>query len=173
VSTPDRDLRTRTITWADPHATIDQAAGLSGLEYMRALASGQLPTAPMGELMGFTDAHAEEGAVTFWAQPGEHHLNPMGAVHGGMAATLLDTATGCAVHTTLPAGTGYATLELHVSFVRGIHADTGLVRCEGRVIHRGRTVATADAKLYADHDHKLLAHGTATCLLMPGPSPRA
>ncbi len=161
-------LRSRTITWTDPAAAVEAGRQSSGLEYLRALAAGELPMSPIGVLMGFTGLEVDEGEATFWAEPGEHHLNPLGGVHGGVAATLLDSATGCAVHTTLPAGVGYTTTDLHVSFVRGIRPDAGPLRCEGRVVHRGRRIATAEGRLFSEGDDRLVAHGTATCLVLGG-----
>jgi len=101
----------------------------------------------------------------FAVTPQEFHYNPIGVVHGGLAATLLDSAMGCAVHSTLPAGVGYTTLEFKVNFARAITGDTGRVVCEGNLIHRGRTVATAEGRVIAEDTGKLLAHGTTTCLL--------
>jgi uncharacterized protein (TIGR00369 family) len=139
---------------------------MTGLELLRAIAAGEAPGAPIAELMGFEPIEAEEGRVLFAAVPGPHHYNPIGTVHGGLAATLLDSAMGCAVHTTLPEGTGYTTLELKVNFTRPITTDTGRVLCEGTVVHRGGRVATAEGRVIAERGGKLLAHGTTTCLLM-------
>jgi uncharacterized protein (TIGR00369 family) len=138
---------------------------MTGLEFLRAIAAGEVPGAPIAELMGFEPVEAEEGRVVFVSVPRLDHYNPIGSVHGGFAATLLDSAMGCAVHTMLPEGTGYTTLELKVNFVRPIAADTGRVLCEGKVIHSGRRVATAEGSLIAEQSGKLLAHGTTTCLI--------
>jgi uncharacterized protein (TIGR00369 family) len=139
---------------------------MNGLELLQAIAAGNAPGAPIAELMGFEPVEAEEGRVLFAAVPGPEHYNPIGTVHGGLAATLLDSAMGCAVHTTLPEGTAYATLELKVNFTRPITSDTGRLLCEGTVVHRGGRVATAEGRVIAERDGKLLAHGTTTCLLM-------
>jgi uncharacterized protein (TIGR00369 family) len=139
---------------------------MTGLELLRAIAAGNAPGAPIAELMGFEPVEAEEGRVLFAAVPGPEHYNPIGTVHGGLAATLLDSAMGCAVHTTLPEGTGYTTLELKINFTRPISSDTGRILCEGTVVHRGGRVATAEGRVIAERDGKLLAHGTTTCLLM-------
>jgi uncharacterized protein (TIGR00369 family) len=139
---------------------------VTGLEVIRALAAGELPGAPIAELLGFGPVEVEEGRVVFAAEPGERHYNPIGSVHGGLAATLLDSAMGCAVHTTLPAGVAYTTLELKVNFTRPITSDTGRILCEGTVVHRGGRVATADGRVYAEADGRLLAHGTTTCLIL-------
>jgi len=139
---------------------------MNGLETLRALAAGDLPGAPIGELLGFAPVEVEEGRVVFAAEPGPEHYNPIGSVHGGLAATLLDSAMGCAVHSTLPAGVGYTTLELKVNFTRPITSETGRILCEGTIVHRGGRVATAEGRLYAEADGKLLAHGTTTCLIL-------
>ena len=138
---------------------------LSGLEYMRQLLTGERAASGMVRLMNMRLVEVEEGRAVFAVTPQEFHYNPIGLVHGGLAATLLDSAMGCAVHTTLPAGTAYTTLEVKVNFARAITRDTGRVVCEGTVIHGGRTVATADGRVVAEDTGKLLAHGTTTCLL--------
>jgi uncharacterized protein (TIGR00369 family) len=115
--------------------------------------------------MGFEAVKAEEGRVVFAALPDARHYNPIGAVHGGLAATLLDSAMGCAVHSTLPEGVGYTTLELKVNFTRPITSETGRIVCEGTVVHRGGRVATADGRVIAERTGKLLAHGSTTCLI--------
>jgi uncharacterized protein (TIGR00369 family) len=157
--------RERTITWDDPVAAAAQGRGLSGLEYMKAIAAGAIPPPPIAMLMGFELDEVEEGRAVFAVTPREYHYNPIGVVHGGLAATLLDSAMGCAVHSTLPAGTAYTTLEVKVNFARAITGATGRVVCEGTVIHRGRTIATAEGRVTAQDTGKLLAHGTTTCLL--------
>ena len=108
---------------------------MTGLEFLRAIVAGELPTAPIQELLGFALDEADEGRVVFALEPGERHYNPIGSVHGGVAATLLDSAMGAAVHSTLPQGSGYATLEVKFNLVRAITADTGRVLAEGHVIH--------------------------------------
>jgi uncharacterized protein (TIGR00369 family) len=139
---------------------------MTGLELLRAIAAGEAPGAPIAELMGFEPVEAQEGRVVFAAVPGPEHYNPIGAVHGGLAATLLDSAMGCAVHTTLPEGVGYTTLELKVNYTRPITSDTGRIVCEGNVLHRGSRVATAEGRVIAERTGKLLAHGTTTCLIL-------
>ena len=135
------------------------------MEYFRAIVSGELPAPPISELMGFRAVEAEPGRALFEMEPGPQHYNPIGSVHGGVALTLLDSAMGCAVHTTLDAGVGYTTIEVKTNFVRPITADTGLIRCEGVVLHRGSRIATAEGRL-TDADGKLLAHGTTSCLIL-------
>jgi uncharacterized protein (TIGR00369 family) len=137
---------------------------MSGLEYLRALARGELPAPPIAELMGFRAVEVEEGRVVFEAEPAEYHYNPIGTVHGGFACTLADSAMGCAVHSTLPAGAGYTTLELKVNLLRPITAGTGRLRCEGRTVHVGGRVATAEARL-TDPEGTLYAHATTTCMV--------
>jgi uncharacterized protein (TIGR00369 family) len=141
---------------------------MTGLELLRAIASGEAPGAPIAELMGFEPVEAEEGRVVFEATPTADLYNPIGSVHGGFAATLLDSAMGCAVHSTLPEGVGYTTLELKVNYTRAITKDTGRVLCEGKIVHRGGRVATADGRIVAADSGKLLAHGTTTCLILDG-----
>ena len=159
-------VRTRTITWDDPMTAVTRGAGLSGLEFIKAIFDGKLPSPPITATMGFTGGSIEEGKVTFVGEPGEHLYNPIGVVHGGFAMTLLDSAMGCAVHTTLGVGEAYTTLEAKVNFVRPITLETGPVRCEGTVIHRGGTIATAEGRVIAERTDKLLAHGTTTCLVL-------
>jgi len=157
--------RSRTITWADPFAIPKATAGKSGLEALREVFEGRLPPPPIAETMGFTGVHVEEGKAVFEGEPAEYLYNPIGVVHGGFAMALLDSAMGCAVHSTMKVGERYTTLEVKTNFVRPITLDTGRVRCEGVVIHRGGTIATAEGKLIAIESGKLLAHGTTTCLI--------
>jgi uncharacterized protein (TIGR00369 family) len=157
--------RSRTITWDDPLESFKAAAGMSGLEFLRAVGEGRMPQPPMARLMGFEGFEAEEGRVVFTAVPAEYHYNPIGVVHAGLAMTLLDSAMGCAVQSTLPAGVGYTTLETKVNFARPITKETGRVLCEGKIVHGGRTVATAEGRVVAEDTGKLLAHGTSTCLI--------
>ena len=149
---------------ADPREVAAKGRELSGMDYIQAIFRGELPAPPISELMGFTGVLAEPGRAVFEMEPGPQHYNPIGSVHGGVALTLLDSAMGCAVHTLLEAGVGYTTLEVKTNFVRPITADTGLIRCEGVVIHEGSRIATAEGKL-TDSSGKLLAHGTTTCLI--------
>jgi uncharacterized protein (TIGR00369 family) len=158
--------RSRTITWEDPVQAPTSRLDLSGLDHLRAIRDGRVPPPPIAMLLGFALDEVEEGRAVFAVTPEEFHYNPIGVVHGGLAATLIDSATGCAVQSTLEPGLLYTSLEVKVNFARPITRDTGSVRCEGTVIHRGRTVATAEARVVAEATGKLLAHGTATCLLM-------
>src|SRR3954469_114409 len=140
-------------------------AELTGLEHMQAIADGTIAPAPIAELLGFELIEAEHGRALLAALPTERVYNPIGSVHGGFAATLLDSAMGCAVQTTLPAGVGYTTLELKVNYVRAARAGMRLV-ADAEVVHRGRTVATAEARLRDEASGKLLAHATTTCLVI-------
>jgi uncharacterized protein (TIGR00369 family) len=149
----------------DPVESARRLAQLDGLSALRALLAGEVAAPPFGVLLGFEPVEVEEGRVVFAVEPGERHYNPIGSVHGGLAATLIDSATGCAVHSTLPAGVGYTTTDLQVRYVRPITRETGRVLCEGRVVHRGRTMATAEARVTAAD--RLLAHGTAGVLILP------
>jgi uncharacterized protein (TIGR00369 family) len=157
--------RTLTVTWRDPAELAEQAPTMTGLEFLRAIVAGELPKAPIQDLLGFELVEAEEGRAVFSLEPGEQHYNPIGSVHGGVAATLLDSAMGAAVHSTLPQGSGYATLEVKFNLVRAITADTGRVVAEGNVIHAGRAVATVESTVRSADGDKLLAHGTSTCLI--------
>ena len=169
MSTEEVELtRTRTLEWSDPVATAAAGAEMAGLDYMRALVAGDLPPAPIAVTMNMRPIELEEGRVVFAGEPGEEHYNPIGVVHGGYAATILDSVLGCAVHTTLPVGVAYTSLGLEVKYLRPITRDTGRVRCEGIVIHRGRRQATAEARLTAEETGKLLATGTSTLMIFPG-----
>ena len=160
----ERDGRTRTVAWDDPAAGARAAAEMSGLEYLRAIARGELSAAPIADLLSFGFHEIEEGRVVFECVPAEYHYNPIGAVHGGLACTLFDSAMGCAVHTMLPAGVGYTTVELKVNFLRPIDVKTGRLLCEGTIIHVGGRIATAEARLH-DERGKLHGHATTTCMI--------
>jgi uncharacterized protein (TIGR00369 family) len=165
ASSPET-TRSRTLVWQDPVATAAAGATMSGMDYMRAIVSGEMPPAPIAVTMRLRPIELEEGRVVFEGEPGEEHYNPIGVVHGGYAATLLDSALGCAVHTTLPAGLAYTSLGLEAKYVRPITRDTGRVLCEATVLYRGRKQATSEATLTAAESGKLLAHGTATCMIL-------
>jgi len=142
----------------------DHVAGKSGLEIMQALLHGELPAAPISKTLDFWLVDVGPGLAVFQGTPGPSHLNPMGTIHGGWYATLLDSALGCAVYTMLPAGSGYTTAELSVNLVRAVGSKATRVRAEGKVIHCGRQLATAEARLYGP-DGTIYAHGTTTCLV--------
>jgi uncharacterized protein (TIGR00369 family) len=161
--------RTRTISWEDPTEAVQTGKMISGIAYLRALQSGEFPPPPIAVLMDMRITEVSEGRVVFAAEPSEYHYNPLGTVHGGVMATLLDSALGCAVQSMLPAGTSYTTLELKVNYLRPITAKTGTVYAEGKIIHIGGRIATAEGRL-TDADGKLYAHGTTTCIILR-PSP--
>ena len=140
-------------------------AGLSGLETMRRLIAGEFSAPSIAGTLGFRLVEVEEGRAVFEGEPSERVLNPLGIVHGGWALTLIDSCTGCAAHTTLPAGVGYTTVETKANFVRAITPQTGLVRAEGRVVSAGRTIITAEGKI-TDAKGRLLAHGTSTLIVL-------
>lgn len=156
--------RTRLISWADPMIGAKAARTMNGFDYLQAMAEGKLPPPPITALMNFEFVEVEKGRVVFAVEPAEYHYNPLGAVHGGLAATLTDSAMGCAIHTMVPAGLGYTTVELHVNYIRPITTETGRLHCIGEVIHVGRRMATAQARLLDEND-KLYSHATTTCLI--------
>ncbi|WP_371667427.1 PaaI family thioesterase [Streptomyces sp. NBC_00289] len=162
--------RTRTYEWEDPAISAAVAGRTSGLDMMRDLLARRLPGPPVAATLDFALEEVEEGRAVFSLLPGEEHYNPIGSVHGGVYATLLDSAAGCAVHSTLPPGMGYTSLDLTVKFLRRITVDTGKVRAIGTVISRGRQTALAQAQLLDGAD-RLLAHATSSCMLIPVPSP--
>ena len=143
-------------------------ASMSGLDFVRAIFEGKLPAPPIMQTVEPFDSTAEPGIVAFHSVPGFRHYNPIGSVHGGYAATLLDSVMGLAVHSMLPAGSGYTTLEFKVSFIKGMTKDSGTVRSEGRVLNVGRRAATAEARI-VDAKGRLLAHATTTCLVFEIP----
>ncbi|HEX5402272.1 MAG TPA: PaaI family thioesterase [Pseudonocardiaceae bacterium] len=157
--------RTRVVTWADPAVTAAAAHGRSGLEFMRALAEGEVPPPPIISTIGARLDRVAEGEAVFSLEPAEYHYNPIGSVHGGIYATLLDSATGCAVHTMLPAGVGYTSLDLSVKFLRAMRIGTGTVTCSGTVTHLGRRTALAEARLVTATG-QLLATATSSCLIL-------
>jgi len=152
-------------------ATPAQWAGKTGLAQMQAMLDGELPFAPIAKTLDFSLIRVEPGVALFQGKPGPAHFNPMGSVHGGWFATMLDSALGCAVHTLMPAGRGYTTAELSVNYVRGLSPQVGRVRAEGKVIHCGRQLATAEARLFGP-DGTLFAHATTTCLVFDLPAAR-
>lgn len=146
----------------------DVMASMAGIEFVRAMFAGRLPTPPIMQTIEPFDCTVEPGVVVLHSVPGLRHYNPIGSVHGGYAATLLDSAMGLAVHSRCPPGTGYTTLEFKVSFIKGMDKDTGAVRTEGRTLSFGRRAATAEARI-TDAKGRLLAHATTTCLVFEIP----
>jgi uncharacterized protein (TIGR00369 family) len=147
-------------------------ASMAGLDFVRAIFDGSLPAPPIMQTIEPFDSTAEQGVVVIHSIPGFRHYNPIGSVHGGYAATLLDSAMGLAIHTMLPPGTGYTTLEFKISFIKGMTHDTGPVRSEGRTLSVGRRTATAEGRI-TDAKGRLLAHATTTCLVFEMPNPAA
>ena len=164
VREPELMVMTRTKGEELSDARMENRGGMSGLEYMRRLAGGELPQSGMAQLMGFRLVEVSEGYAVVAVLPEERHYNGIGIAHGGLAATLLDSATGCAINSMMPAGKIFTTLEMKVNYVRPIRNEAGTVRCEARVIHAGSRVATAEGRV-VDQSGKLYAHGTATCML--------
>jgi uncharacterized protein (TIGR00369 family) len=157
--------RTRRVTWEDPLPGAEVARRVSGLEFLQALAAGEVPIPPLAILLGFDFVEVAEGRAVFAFEPAEYHYNPIGVVHGGVASSILDTAMGCAVHSVLPAGVAYTTVDLNVTLVRPLTVSTGRVTCEGHTTHVGGRIATAEGKV-VDAAGRLYAHGTCTCLVM-------
>ena len=139
---------------------------MSGLEFVQGLASGTLPLNTMAETLGYDVSEAESGRVIVTAVPDRSHLNPAGTVHGGLAATMLDSCMGLAIHSTLEKGVGSTTLEFKISLMRPIMPETGLIKAEGIVLSCGRRIGTAEGRI-TDQQGRLLAHGTTTCLIFP------
>jgi len=166
----DRSARTRTHTWYPAAPDWEAMKRLSGVEYLRRAFADERTRPPIASLLGMRAVAFEPGRAVFEAEPAEFHYNPIGTVHGGFAATLLDSATACAVHAACKPGQAYTTVEIKVNYVRPITADTGTVTCEGRTISLGSRIATAEARI-TDRQGRLLAHATATCLLIPLESP--
>lgn len=159
--------RSVTITWQDPLPLAAAARSMAGIEFLRAIRDGKLPQAPIQDLLGMRLAEVEEGRAVFELAPAEQHFNPIGVVHGGIAATMLDSAMGCAVQSLLPAGAGYTTLEFKVNLVRAITLKTGTLRAISRIVHQGKSTATAEARL-EDASGRLYAHASSTCVVLGG-----
>lgn len=144
----------------------DIAFSQPAIELFRMMLRGELPQPPISQTLNFILTEASEGRAVFRGIPLADFYNPMGSVHGGWAAALLDSSLGCAVHTMLPAGTGYSTVEFKIHLVRPMFENTGEVACEGRIVHLGRTIATSEATIHDEND-RLIAHGTETCAIFP------
>jgi uncharacterized protein (TIGR00369 family) len=159
------DPRSRTLTYYDPIATAQALRPLSGRDAIEAIRAGQVAPPPIASLFGFDITDVRDGEVTFTCTPDEAAYNPIGLVHGGLVCTLLDTVIGCAVHTTLPAGVGYTSIELKVNYLRAVHANRGALVARGRVTKPGRRVAFAEGEVH-DADGKLVATASGSCLVM-------
>jgi uncharacterized protein (TIGR00369 family) len=158
--------RSKTVTWFDPMATVAAGAGLSGLEFIQALAAGEIPAPPIAQLLGMRPSKVGRGLVSFECAPDESVYNPLGLVHGGFICTLADTVTGCAVHTTLEAGTAYTSIDITVNYLRPVTVASGTLVATGRVTKPGRRIALAAAEVH-DADGRLVATATSNCLIMP------
>lgn len=157
--------RNLSVSWEDPVALAQAGRSMAGIEFLRAMRDGRLPHPPICALLGYRLTEVESDHAVFEIAPAEQHYNPIGVVHGGIAMTLLDSAMGCAVQTRMPAGGGYTTLEAKTNLVRAVTADTGALRAVGKVVHVGKRVATAEARL-EDREGKLYAHATSTCIVL-------
>ncbi|MCW2494123.1 PaaI family thioesterase [Jatrophihabitans sp.] len=159
--------RSRVVEWGDPIVTAAGMSGRTGLEFLQTLVAGELPPPPILATIGAALESVEAGKVVFTLDPAEYHYNPIGSVHGGVYATLLDSAMGCAVQSMLPEQVGYTSLDLSVKFLGAIRLGTGRVTCTGTVVHLGRRTALAEGTL-TTQDGKLLATGTSSCLILGG-----
>lgn len=168
MSTADAS-RTRTFSWSEQKIDTAAVKKMTGLEFLLAVRDGRFPRPAISNTLDFIMTEAEHGRAVFEGTPAEYHYNPLGTVHGGYFATVLDSALACAVHSTLPAGMGYTTVELKTNFVRPAFAHTGPLVCEAKVISVGARIGTSEAKLVGKADGKLYAHGTTTCLIFPLP----
>jgi uncharacterized protein (TIGR00369 family) len=157
--------RTRTVEWANPFSAANAARSRSGLDFLQAMVDGEIPAPPVMSTIGARLESVSKGTAVFTMTPAEFHYNPIGSVHGGMYCTLLDSAAACAVHSMLPAGVAYTSLDLSVRFIGAINVDTGPVRCTGTVTHLGRRTALAEAVL-TNSTGKLLASATSSCLII-------
>lgn len=148
----------------------DVSTSQSGLVFLKGMIDGRYPAPPICETVDFWLASAEHGRAVFEAEPSPRVLNPLGTVHGGWISTLLDSAMGCAVHSTLKPGYGYTTVDMTVTFVKAVLPSSGRLTCEGKIIHSGGRIATSEGRLF-DASGKLMAHGTETCLILAVPAP--
>ena len=164
------DLRSRTVTWHDPMVGAAKATEMAGLDYLRAMISGEIPPPPIVALMNMDLVEAEEGRVTFTCEPNESHYNPIGTVHGGFVCTVLDSVAGCAVHSTLAKGLGYTSLEIKVNYLRAVTAASGVLTAVGTVTKPGSRVAFTDATIH-DAQGRLVATASSTLLVFPVPTP--
>ncbi|WP_245627220.1 PaaI family thioesterase [Kribbia dieselivorans] len=160
-------MRRRTYAWADPQLLATAAQELDGIDFFERLGDGKFPPPPINETLGMALVEVNDGRAVFELTPEEWHYNPIGTVHGGILATLADSALGCAVHTKLKAGTAYTSLDLTIKFTRAATLDSGTLTCEGRVVTIGRRTATAEAEI-TDKTGRVIGHAIATCLIMAG-----
>jgi uncharacterized protein (TIGR00369 family) len=167
-SSGPENVRTRLLRWEDPMPHVQRGMTMSPLDYLTAMLRGEIPKPPIAELMNTWGVELEPGRAIFAAQPGEEHYNPLGVVHGGFLATLLDTAMSSAIFTSLGPGHLFSTLEIKVNYLRPLRSDSGPVTCEGKAVHVGRTVATGEGRV-VNQAGKLVATGTCTCMLFQIP----
>lgn len=163
------DVRERLVTWHDPSTGVAQIPTMSGMEYIRAMIDGAVPPPPIAELMRMRLTDASAGTATFTCEPDESHYNPIGTVHGGLVCTLLDSAVGCAVQTTLPQGKGYTSVEIKVNYLRPVHASSGPLVAIGRVTKPGRRVAFAEGEI-RDAQGRTVATASSSLLVFPIPA---
>ena len=169
MTSQDNDVRTRTISWEDPLIGANRATTMPGIDYLQAMIDGEIPPPPIVTLMGMTLESVGPGTATFLCLPDESHYNPIGSVHGGFVCTALDSAAGCAVQTTLPAGTGYTSLEIKVSYLRAVNTTTGPLTVVGTVVKPGSRVAFAEA-VVLDGQGRTVATASSTLLVFPIPA---
>jgi uncharacterized protein (TIGR00369 family) len=163
------NTQTRTYSYDTRRMNLKDLATHSGLEYLKKVFAGEFAGSPIGSTLDFYPVELEVGRVVFEGEPKQFVFNPIGSVHGGYAAAILDSALGCSIQTMLEAGQGYTTVELKVNYVRAMTDKTGFVRAEGKIIHVGKSLATAEAKLFGRDDGKLYAHASTTCFVFPLP----
>ena len=156
--------RTRTYSWTDPAAHAALLGTTDGLTLLRKMQAGELPPPPIMSLIDMAGMEVEEGSVTFYLEPREFHYNPLGSVHGGVISTLLDSTAACSLHSTLPAGVGYTSLDLNVKFLRAVTVGSGRLTCKGSVLQQGRRTALTEARL-TDTAGRLIAHATSSCMI--------
>jgi len=157
--------RSLTVSWSDPLQVAQAARSMAGIDFLRGMRDGTIHPAPIQELIGMKLVEVDPGRVVWEAMPGEQHYNPIGTVHAGIAATLLDSAMACAVHSSIPLGKGYTTLEFKINLVRAVTIKSGVLRAIGKVVHGGKTTATAEGRL-EDASGALYAHASTTCIIL-------
>lgn len=165
----EEQTSTRTYTYDARRTNLADLTAHSGLEYLKKVFSGEFAGSPIGSTLEFYPVELELGRVVFEGEPKQFVFNLIGSVHGGYAAAILDSALGCCIQTMLKTGQGYTTVELKVNYVKAMTDKTGFVRAEGKIVHVGKSLATAEAKLYGRDDGKLYAHGSTTCFVFPLP----
>lgn len=157
--------RSLTVSWQDPLQMAQAARAMAGIDFLRGVRDGTIQAAPIQELVGMKLVEVDPGRAVWEVVPAEQHYNPIGTVHAGIAATLLDSAMACAVHSTIPLGKGYTTLEFKINMVRAVTVKSGVLRAIGKVIHGGKTTATAEGRL-EDASGALYAHASTTCIIL-------